>query len=906
MGNVINKAYSINGEFLGKEIFEYKGNKLLKNYDLEGNLTQYAYDGLGRKISEAKCGCLTTYQYDSLGNIAVVCEENGDQSLYTHITYDLLDQVLEKKKTDREGRLLSNISYTYDGNGNVQTIKRNINGQDAVDTFIYDSYDREICHQDPQGAITTMHYDESVINIHGQQVLRKSTKNPQQISKEETFNPHGFLDKQEKLNGASQLISAKEFDYDACGNRLLNQDHVYQGTDYSTTKKVKSTYDSCNRIKSVTRAFGTPEACTTTFTYNQSGKLSSKTLPDGITLNYTYDGLDNLKSIKSSDGKLSHAYSYNRLGHLLNASDDLNGLKIVREVDFQGNILVEEFPNGTVIKKKYDHFHRPLSISLPDGSEVVYQYDPLFLKSVKRLSPSGERLYEHSYQTYDESGYLLSENLIANLGTVIHTTDTKGQSLSIFNDYFKQECKYDSVGNLTDQFFSETKKEFGYDDLSQLISEPDHDYIHDSLYNRIQENEKTFHYNALNEYLPNEDLSCTYDQRGNLIEKSISGQIQKYSYDPLNRLIEAVNGNNKICYSYDPLGRKIGKTVYKLIENEYKKNFQEFFFYDGNNDIGAVSDEGRVKQLRILGLGSHPEKKSTIAIELEGKTYAPYLDCQGNVRGLIDIASKVIAVSYDYSAFGKQSLTNNIFNPWQYASKRFDSDLGLIDFGKRFYDPLLGRWLAVDPAGFIDSHNLYQFNFNNPFRYTDPNGQWIFALPFLCGGFGIGATGAAVVTIEIAATDAIIFSLMTGLVTGFALSDGVALVEHAHRPYMNEGTVTEEDLDEKKKGGRQKIPDGLDYFPDRPMPRGENGVDVPDADVPHTQLTTRKGKQGKYPQAREWGYNDQKVKDIDFTDHGRPIEHPYSPHQHKWEENPTGGSKARNEISEPVEHWKYL
>jgi uncharacterized protein RhaS with RHS repeats len=124
LGNVINKTFSINGEFLGKEVFEYKGNKLLKSYDLEGNLTQYTYDGLGRKISEAKCGCLTTYQYDSLGNIALVCEENGDQSLYIHFTYDLLGQVLEKKKSDSNGDLLSKISYTYDGNGNVHTIKR--------------------------------------------------------------------------------------------------------------------------------------------------------------------------------------------------------------------------------------------------------------------------------------------------------------------------------------------------------------------------------------------------------------------------------------------------------------------------------------------------------------------------------------------------------------------------------------------------------------------------------------------------------------------------------------------------------------------------------------------------------------------------------------------------------------
>ena len=52
-------------------------------------------------------------------------------------------------------------------------------------------------------------------------------------------------------------------------------------------------------------------------------------------------------------------------------------------------------------------------------------------------------------------------------------------------------------------------------------------------------------------------------------------------------------------------------------------------------------------------------------------------------------------------------------------------------FGKRYYDPALGRWLTTDPAGFVDSANLYQYVFNNPFRYRDPDGQFIVAIPLL-------------------------------------------------------------------------------------------------------------------------------------------------------------------------------
>ncbi|WP_220452003.1 polymorphic toxin-type HINT domain-containing protein [Propionibacterium australiense] len=82
------------------------------------------------------------------------------------------------------------------------------------------------------------------------------------------------------------------------------------------------------------------------------------------------------------------------------------------------------------------------------------------------------------------------------------------------------------------------------------------------------------------------------------------------------------------------------------------------------------------------------------------------------------------------------------------------------------------------------------------------------------------------------------------------------------------------------------------WFPRRELPRDKNGVPVPDSNYPHTQLGTRTGRNGSYPQAREFGENGELVKDIDFTDHGRPGNHP-NPHQHRWLPNETGGSPKR-------------
>lgn len=40
-----------------------------------------------------------------------------------------------------------------------------------------------------------------------------------------------------------------------------------------------------------------------------------------------------------------------------------------------------------------------------------------------------------------------------------------------------------------------------------------------------------------------------------------------------------------------------------------------------------------------------------------------------------------------------------------------------------FYDPNLGRWITRDPIGESGGQNLYQFVYNNPLSYVDPDGQ---------------------------------------------------------------------------------------------------------------------------------------------------------------------------------------
>ncbi|MGH8601618.1 MAG: RHS repeat-associated core domain-containing protein, partial [Gammaproteobacteria bacterium] len=61
-----------------------------------------------------------------------------------------------------------------------------------------------------------------------------------------------------------------------------------------------------------------------------------------------------------------------------------------------------------------------------------------------------------------------------------------------------------------------------------------------------------------------------------------------------------------------------------------------------------------------------------------------------------------------------------------------DADSGMVYAGARYYDPLIGRFMAVDPVGFKVSDpmtfNRYSYGNNNPYKYVDPDGKEVFQI----------------------------------------------------------------------------------------------------------------------------------------------------------------------------------
>ena len=83
-----------------------------------------------------------------------------------------------------------------------------------------------------------------------------------------------------------------------------------------------------------------------------------------------------------------------------------------------------------------------------------------------------------------------------------------------------------------------------------------------------------------------------------------------------------------------------------------------------------------------------------------------------------------------------------------FAGKPSDTNTGLSYFGSRYYDPVLGRFVGIDPAP-VDPENLHSFNRyayanNNPYKFVDPDGHSPIDVAFFV--YDLGKLGAAIYT----------------------------------------------------------------------------------------------------------------------------------------------------------------
>jgi RHS repeat-associated protein len=171
------------------------------------------------------------------------------------------------------------------------------------------------------------------------------------------------------------------------------------------------------------------------------------------------------------------------------------------------------------------------------------------------------------------------------------------------------------------------------------------------------------------------------------------------------------------------LNRRIAKQVNGTYE--YK------LLYSGQlSPIARLNDEDRVVEEYVYGSRVNvPEYMIK-----DGRKYRFITDHHstglmagpGSVRMVVDTHNGTVMQRTDYDEFGliiDEDLAEN-WTPvlFGYAGGLQDRDTGLIRFGARDYDPMVGRWTSKEPLGFNGSSNFYVYAENDPVNFVDVTG----------------------------------------------------------------------------------------------------------------------------------------------------------------------------------------
>jgi RHS repeat-associated protein len=109
----------------------------------------------------------------------------------------------------------------------------------------------------------------------------------------------------------------------------------------------------------------------------------------------------------------------------------------------------------------------------------------------------------------------------------------------------------------------------------------------------------------------------------------------------------------------------------------------------------------------------------------ERKTTYYHNDALGSVVAASDQSGQLLWRK-EYAPFGDQLDSTSESEKLSYTGKEHDDVTGLTYFGARYYDPHLGRFMGVDPAGVNPNDpftfNRYSYGNNNPYRFIDPDG----------------------------------------------------------------------------------------------------------------------------------------------------------------------------------------
>lgn len=601
---------------------------------------------------------------------------------YTRTSFDAYDSITFQSLPHVDSSTPYGVVNQYDGIGRLEIANDNtVNG--AVE-FTY-LIDNQVQTNDNNGNITT-----TVFLAYGapEQSLPTSIAQPHSVTTMVQYNVHG------NLTSASQGGITEYRVYDA-----------YQQLCKTVRPDVGNTayyFDAVGQLRwkaSGSSVDGTTAGCTTVvaasakidYTYDNLGNVHTVAFGDSSPdKTYGYDKNSRLKSLAA--GAVTTTYDYNSKNLLEWEKLSIDGQTFLLNYGYNstGNLTTTIYPSGASIPYLPNALDQPTQAGgyasgatwHPNGMVKSHGYGNGFVHT-STLNTTGlpSTFYDLLGGTYALNhgfGYDANHNLtfwddkVSNSYDVVVTYDGLDRLNTITDSYLGAgDVNYDGMGNITYYKLGSETITYVYNGAKRL------DYTTGS-----------------------KAYAFVYDERGNVAN---NGQ-HAFTYNTASQMI-AADGHS---YVYDGNNKRVKQT---------DSHGTSYSFYGSNGKL-MYRNEGGV-QVDYYYLGAKlVAKKSGSTITYLHSDYLGSTAAESNTNG-------TVTARRHYQPFGEsiETPTDDV----GYTGHKFDTDLDLSYMEARYYDPVLGRFMANDPLGFSPggpmTFNRYSYANNNPYTFIDPDGR---------------------------------------------------------------------------------------------------------------------------------------------------------------------------------------